>query len=309
MVAVAHEDDRVQGVLRAPPRQHPALVAGALDRVGDALGRIHAQCAQLGQGFVGLVAPGYAAPREFGTDPAGGLREHRDTLRHSPVHEVGSLERAGAAGIDRQHDGIGRLLRVAGHEQRAGGAQHAFARRGKQASDKARDQAQGQREGKPGQRHRKTRRDAKHASWLRFERRPAPAPALPPGFDRRASRRRQAVAGQETEARREHAAGDRKGIILHGFVASFRLLPRPCGVRCCARAPRVQPPRPAAGLRTRSSSMKISVCIATYRRPERLSVLLDDLARQERVPDEVVVVDNDASGSAREPSSANATRA
>jgi succinoglycan biosynthesis protein ExoM len=46
--------------------------------------------------------------------------------------------------------------------------------------------------------------------------------------------------------------------------------------------------------------MKISVCIATYRRPERLSVLLDDLARQERVPDEVVVVDNDASGSARD---------
>jgi succinoglycan biosynthesis protein ExoM len=45
--------------------------------------------------------------------------------------------------------------------------------------------------------------------------------------------------------------------------------------------------------------VKISVCIATYRRPDRLAALLDDLAHQELVPDEVVVVDNDAAGSAR----------
>jgi succinoglycan biosynthesis protein ExoM len=45
--------------------------------------------------------------------------------------------------------------------------------------------------------------------------------------------------------------------------------------------------------------VKISVCIATYRRPERLAALLDDLVHQELVPDEVVVVDNDAAGSAR----------
>ncbi len=45
--------------------------------------------------------------------------------------------------------------------------------------------------------------------------------------------------------------------------------------------------------------MKISVCIATYLRSERLDALLDDLARQELVPDEVVVVDGDAAGSAQ----------
>ena len=45
--------------------------------------------------------------------------------------------------------------------------------------------------------------------------------------------------------------------------------------------------------------MKISVCIATYRRQERLSAVLDDLVKQEHLPYEVVVVDNDASGSAR----------
>lgn len=45
--------------------------------------------------------------------------------------------------------------------------------------------------------------------------------------------------------------------------------------------------------------MNISLCIATYRRPERLSALLDDLVEQQRPPDEVVVVDNDALGSAR----------
>jgi succinoglycan biosynthesis protein ExoM len=43
----------------------------------------------------------------------------------------------------------------------------------------------------------------------------------------------------------------------------------------------------------------VSLCIATYRRPERLAAVLDDLTRQTRVPDEVVVVDNDAAESAR----------
>lgn len=45
--------------------------------------------------------------------------------------------------------------------------------------------------------------------------------------------------------------------------------------------------------------MKISVCIATWRRSERLAALLGDLARQHLLPQEVVVVDNDAAGSAR----------
>jgi succinoglycan biosynthesis protein ExoM len=45
--------------------------------------------------------------------------------------------------------------------------------------------------------------------------------------------------------------------------------------------------------------MNITLCIATFRRTERLAVLLEDLLRQERMPDEVVVVDNDACGSAR----------
>jgi succinoglycan biosynthesis protein ExoM len=45
--------------------------------------------------------------------------------------------------------------------------------------------------------------------------------------------------------------------------------------------------------------MKVSVCIATYRRIERLRAVLDDLARQSRLPDQVVVVDNDLAGSAR----------
>lgn len=45
--------------------------------------------------------------------------------------------------------------------------------------------------------------------------------------------------------------------------------------------------------------MNISLCIATYRRPERLGALLDDLVKQQHLPSEVVVVDNDAAGSAR----------
>jgi len=45
--------------------------------------------------------------------------------------------------------------------------------------------------------------------------------------------------------------------------------------------------------------MSITVCIATYQRPERLAALLEDLRKQERPPDQVVIADNDASGSAR----------
>ncbi|HEX5756301.1 MAG TPA: glycosyltransferase family 2 protein, partial [Arenimonas sp.] len=46
--------------------------------------------------------------------------------------------------------------------------------------------------------------------------------------------------------------------------------------------------------------MNISICLATYRRPDRLRTLLDDLARQHCLPRQVVVIDNDSarSGSA-----------
>lgn len=43
----------------------------------------------------------------------------------------------------------------------------------------------------------------------------------------------------------------------------------------------------------------ISVCIATYRRADRLECLLLDLTRQQLLPGEVIVVDNDADGSGR----------
>ena len=46
------------------------------------------------------------------------------------------------------------------------------------------------------------------------------------------------------------------------------------------------------------TTAQVSVCICTYRRPERLGILLASLAAQTRLPQEVVVVDNDAEGSA-----------
>ncbi|MGA2862773.1 MAG: hypothetical protein ABSF31_13620 [Steroidobacteraceae bacterium] len=45
--------------------------------------------------------------------------------------------------------------------------------------------------------------------------------------------------------------------------------------------------------------MKVSVCVVTHRRVERLHAVLQDLARQRRLPEQVVVVDIDAAGSAR----------
>jgi succinoglycan biosynthesis protein ExoM len=42
-----------------------------------------------------------------------------------------------------------------------------------------------------------------------------------------------------------------------------------------------------------------SICIATYRRQDRLRALLEDLRQQQRLPDEIVVVDNDGAASAR----------
>lgn len=43
----------------------------------------------------------------------------------------------------------------------------------------------------------------------------------------------------------------------------------------------------------------VSVCMATFRRNERLRLVLDDLAHQERLPNQVVVVDNDPAAGAR----------
>jgi succinoglycan biosynthesis protein ExoM len=44
---------------------------------------------------------------------------------------------------------------------------------------------------------------------------------------------------------------------------------------------------------------RISVCIATYKRADRLALLLQDLLNQTLLPVQVVVVDNDAGLSAQ----------
>jgi succinoglycan biosynthesis protein ExoM len=48
-----------------------------------------------------------------------------------------------------------------------------------------------------------------------------------------------------------------------------------------------------------SEAPQVSVCLATFRRNERLRAVLEDLARQDQPPDQVVVVDNDPAGGAR----------
>lgn len=48
-----------------------------------------------------------------------------------------------------------------------------------------------------------------------------------------------------------------------------------------------------------AADLTVSLCIATYRRADRLALLLDDLCRQRLLPVEVVVIDNHAEGSAR----------
>lgn len=50
---------------------------------------------------------------------------------------------------------------------------------------------------------------------------------------------------------------------------------------------------------TTSNAPHVSICLATFRRNERLRAVLDDLAVQSRLPDQIVVVDNDPAGSAR----------
>jgi succinoglycan biosynthesis protein ExoM len=49
----------------------------------------------------------------------------------------------------------------------------------------------------------------------------------------------------------------------------------------------------------RSEAARVSICMATFRRNERLHAVLEDIARQDRLPDQLVVVDNDPAGGAR----------
>jgi succinoglycan biosynthesis protein ExoM len=56
---------------------------------------------------------------------------------------------------------------------------------------------------------------------------------------------------------------------------------------------------PKQGIELLNMAVKISVCIPTYRREDRLRALLEDLIGQDLPPFDVVVVDNDAAGSAR----------
>jgi succinoglycan biosynthesis protein ExoM len=53
-------------------------------------------------------------------------------------------------------------------------------------------------------------------------------------------------------------------------------------------------------VRMRNHPPQISICIATYRRTDRLQALLGDLAVQELLPQQVVVVDNEVGGGARQ---------
>jgi|HubBroStandDraft_1064217.scaffolds.fasta_scaffold01217_6 succinoglycan biosynthesis protein ExoM len=48
-----------------------------------------------------------------------------------------------------------------------------------------------------------------------------------------------------------------------------------------------------------STAPRVSICLPTFQRNERLRAVLEDLVNQERLPDQVVVVDNDPDGGAR----------
>ncbi|WJJ94309.1 glycosyltransferase family 2 protein [Neopusillimonas aromaticivorans] len=48
-----------------------------------------------------------------------------------------------------------------------------------------------------------------------------------------------------------------------------------------------------------SCDARVSICMATYQRRDQLAQLLQELANQTRTPDQIVIVDNDAQGSAR----------
>jgi succinoglycan biosynthesis protein ExoM len=48
-----------------------------------------------------------------------------------------------------------------------------------------------------------------------------------------------------------------------------------------------------------SNAQRISVCLATFKRNERLSAVLLDLARQELLPNQIVIVDNDPAAGAK----------
>jgi succinoglycan biosynthesis protein ExoM len=50
---------------------------------------------------------------------------------------------------------------------------------------------------------------------------------------------------------------------------------------------------------TTSKTPHVSICLATFRRNDRLRAVLDDLALQSRLPEQIVVVDNDPGGGAR----------
>ncbi len=56
---------------------------------------------------------------------------------------------------------------------------------------------------------------------------------------------------------------------------------------------------PLANIAPPLSPHAISICMPTYRRPERLAQTLSDIAAQTLLPSEIVIVDNDPDGSAR----------
>jgi len=120
VIRVGHHKDGPEPMIDAPSGKDVAFTLRSDDIGRDSLGLFHSERSKLANQDRGLVFVRESAAEELAFDGVGRVAEYRDSCRHPAMHEIGCLQSAGAARVDRHDDDVDGLG-LRGHDQKPPG--------------------------------------------------------------------------------------------------------------------------------------------------------------------------------------------
>ena len=120
MIRIGHNKDGLEPMVGAPSGKDVGFILRSDDVGRDSLGLFHSECSELAHQDRGVVFVRESTAEELAFDGVGRIAEYRDSCRHSAMHEIGCLQSAGAAGVDRHDDDVNGLG-LRGHDEKPSG--------------------------------------------------------------------------------------------------------------------------------------------------------------------------------------------
>lgn len=128
VIRCRHENDGSHPIRVTPRGQDFAFVLGSADGDRNALDGVDPEAVELPDlEFAALVWD--ASPNQLQVHEIWRVGENSNAAGDAGAHEVGSLEHAGPAGVDGDHDDVDRRDRIVGDERPAPGAKNSTPRR------------------------------------------------------------------------------------------------------------------------------------------------------------------------------------